>query len=347
MTPSPTPPRRSPHPARPSRRAVPVALAAAAVLCASAAPAAAAEAGALTPFIYGGDTVQWAEHSETAYLTVQVPGGVIACGSTFLTDEWVLTAAHCVTDEDRARATTAGGLTSVPGTAVAASAVRVQPHYVDDAAGLLRADRVVVDPGFRSVYSGTDLRYVHDDAALVHLSTPASGVDHAALARDAGLVDESAALTAYGWGDTDPSAATALSDTLRVTAPGALHLTGGDFPTCDPYATAATPAQPTVRCVAAADGTATGTGQGDSGGPWFAAGTDGVVRQVGITSYGPAVGVPTAQSPEMIAYVPALAGWIDSAMASGGAADGQDGGDGGSAPGAAGSLGSLGSLAAG
>lgn len=114
-----------------------------------------------------------------------------------------------------------------------------------------------------------------------------------------------------------------------------LFPTGTAYPDCDPDPVLER-AEPTILCVFATG--AAGASGGDSGGPWYVRGADGVDRQVGVTSFGATTGYPTRNSPAYLASVPEMLPWITSVS----------GGDGDGGAGGGGSLGSLfGSLAPG
>ena len=307
--------------------------------------------------VLGGESVDWSKHTEIAKL--EIGSGGSFCTGSFLTDEWLLTAAHCVTSLDYGIAGNPnnGGehceratfdldnsdcyLYANQAGPFHASTVKASPADFHVSTGLgqrFAVAQVEVHPAFdwvvdldrpRFHFSGClsvcakvlGLDYVAWDFALVRLAKLATGIGHVRLADDTSQLKGGLKLTMYGFGDTDPTSGRSFPSGLRASPAGKLELVGSNYPTCNPGADPSTPRQSAVLCAAALTSDA-GQGQGDSGGPWFATLSDGTIRQVGVTSFGPVASkendeqgikeFATASHPDQIASPAAALRWIRS-----------------------------------
>merc|ERR1711937_801543 len=188
--------------------------------------------------------------------------GSKSCAGTLISDEWVLTAAHCTTDAHTAR-------------------VLLGAHNVREAQEEGRVEMISTDIITHEKYNSFNL---HNDIGLIHLPEKVNFTD---ILRPVCLPSHSEEderwageeAQASGWGKPSDSA-DSISPVLReVTVDTITNLICAlQFPTIINH---------NIICISGHDGKS--TCNGDSGGPLHLV-QDGVYKQIGITSFGSSMG---------------------------------------------------------
>ncbi|MGH9186786.1 MAG: S1 family peptidase [Acidimicrobiales bacterium] len=224
-----------------------------------------ADATPTTPTIIGGEPVPDGKYPfQVALLDETLSGDDYDkqfCGGSLIGSHWVLTAAHCVTDD--------GGQEIDPaGLAVAVGRTVLTSELGERFA----AAEIRLHPGFRGAT-------LSNDAALIRLSGSSSITPiRLAVAADDRLEAIGTSLTVAGWGDTKPGDGVDFADRLREVAVPVV----GDAACAAAYTDDGGIAATRELC-AGSEGL--DSCEGDSGGPLFAT-KGGSFLQLGIVGWG-------------------------------------------------------------
>lgn len=306
------------------RHAVPLSLLVALALTLSSSAGASAagdRTAAPSPNVVGGADAAPGSWPFAAYLLADFPDGTHSCTGSVVGAGAILTAAHCVVDQDS-------------GEVVAPQAVLVVTgrRDLDDTSSGTIHDVLAVH-----VHPGYDVRSRDDDAALLALATASPAPPVALVAPgDSALTGAGTAAAFAGWGITSgsgtesPSVLQTATTTLQSDSTCRRRLSGFD----------------TATMLCATDPrTTSSVCRGDSGGPLVVSSSDGTWVQAGITSWGSTSCSP--RQPQAFARVSAISDWVaqllpsttppappvpdpdvpDPAAGDDGSADGPDGAD--------------------
>jgi Trypsin len=240
-------------------------------------------------FVIGGTAVAPGGAPYSVYIQASTGGSTfVACTGSVIAPTIILTAAHCVFDKTTGAPIPPGAI------AVAAGSVN-RPANPPANVTTVRPDPYYNPATFQA------------DAAILILSAPvpASAIPVAlATPANSALYEPGTSVTFTGWGET-------VAD-VPTSAP--TQLQSGTVPIL-PNATcqASVEFHPGYTLCTGGAGYRPATCHGDSGGPLVATTAAGPV-QIGITSYGSAVGCGIA--PDYFTRVSSVQGWIASAIAS-------------------------------
>ena len=203
------------------------------------------------PFIVGGEEVDPACPNCKYEFMVSLQQGGHFCGGSLVREDWVITAAHCVTGNNN-------GLQ-----------VKIGLHNVNGTTGSItrNVDQVIIHPQ----YSGWSL---DNDYALLHLSQPVTNFEPIQLITDTDHDEEPVMSTVMGWGATY-SGGWGSDVLLEVDVP--IDDSCGNYSNSDI----------TNNMVCAGDNNGgEDSCQGDSGGPLIMTNSDGEYELIGIVSWG-------------------------------------------------------------
>jgi secreted trypsin-like serine protease len=269
----------------------------AAVLVLSLAIAGASHAALVGPRIIGGQKAVPGQFPELAFVIYREPDGEInfTCSGTVIAPKLVLTAGHCAIDADTGFHGAPGGFVVVTGTDdVSSPAGRIES----------RVSQVFAEPKFNR-------HTLADDAAVLELAQPTAAAPVAlAGPADASLYSAGTAAEIAGWGDTHGGQVpqtTSLRwahDVVRSSRLCARRARGSLGPGFDGAL---------QTCALDTPSDATGSCEGDSGGPLLAQSAPGTWLQIGVTSFGAAR--CSTRVPSYFTRTDALAPWVDPILA--------------------------------
>ncbi len=251
---------------------------------------------AATPRIIGGTEVtEPNQDANYPWITSLYFDGAFSCGASLIAPQWVLTAAHCVVDEET-------------GATLAASDFAVG---VNDYSLLSETDDEYI--GVTEVYvaAGYEDITVDSDIAILKLAVPATATPINLI--DSSTFNELAVGTPFiimGWGNTVVDDTDGYPARLREAS-----VTLASYQTCsEDYAATGQALTSNMFC-AGGDGL-TDTCQGDSGGP-IVRFTEGVYQQVGIVSWGgiESQGCAAKGYPGVYTRLSNYTPWIESVLA--------------------------------
>jgi secreted trypsin-like serine protease len=216
------------------------------------------------------------------------------CGGSLISNNWVLTAAHCLSD--------AGNITQPEDLRIAAGFLRLSNPGA--AAQIRDVEAVIIHPDYDELTSDHDI-------ALVKLSTP---MNRTATVKPISLVTSAQAstltaagrsVTVSGWGDQEYGAGVGSNFLRFVTLPIVRQarcntLYGGDITA-------------NMLCAAVLNGGGKDSCQGDSGGPLVTRASNGTYRLIGVVSWGIDCGDP--DYPGVYARVSRYLDWISTTRA--------------------------------
>jgi hypothetical protein len=217
--------------------------------------------------IIGGTPAAQGEFPNVVGIVLTTSSGVALCTGTLITDEWVMTAAHCVYPPE-AGFGSQSDVTNALRIYVGALTIFPAPSGND---GLVAQDSMF-DPMFQGT-SSSEIAMGHD-IGLIHLAAPVQGVTPVKLNFTASAAQSGLAVEQVGYGETSGGS------NGMVGTVGTLYDVAQTAAAC-----ASLIGVPDSMFLCFNQTNGTGKCSGDSGGPSFAQ-IDGQTLEVGVTSFG-------------------------------------------------------------
>ena len=214
--------------------------------------------------IIGGTEVsQNSQDTDYPWITSLEINGQASCGASLIGSQWVLTAAHCVTDEDTGAVLSASNYSVV-----------VNEHDINN-----RRDGESRTVSEVYVADGYDTNTLDNDIAILKLSSTVTSTPLSLMsASDFTALADNTALKVMGWGNVS------INQDIYPSILREVDVNYANFTTCQEQYGAIGASVTTNMFCAGGDG-ATDSCQGDSGGPIMQL-VNGEYQQVGIVSSG-------------------------------------------------------------
>ena len=213
--------------------------------------------------INGTEVTESTQDDSYPWITALMINGSASCGASLIADQWVLTAAHCVTDEDTGSPMSASNFTVV----------------VNDYDLRLQGDGESHTVTEVYVADGFDITTLDGDIAVLKLSSTVTSTPITLMSSsDFNALADNTALKVMGWGNVS------ISEDIYPNILREVDVNYANFSTCqEQYGAIGASVTSNMFC-AGGDGE-TDSCQGDSGGPIMQL-VNGEYQQVGIVSSG-------------------------------------------------------------